>query len=108
MTRAALTNNRELPGPEQQVQGMSNVTPERILRIKVVLQRTGLSRSTLYRKVREGSFPKQVALAPRCAGWHESAVDAWVKNPLAVPVTITSEVSGEERATRSANPRFPR
>jgi prophage regulatory protein len=57
-------------------------TPERILRIKAVLDRTGLTRSTLYRKIQDGTFPKQVRLSARCAGWHESAVNAWLNNPM--------------------------
>jgi prophage regulatory protein len=56
--------------------------PERILRIKAVLDRTGLTRSTLYRKIQDGTFPKQVRLAARCAGWHESAVNAWLMDPM--------------------------
>lgn len=55
---------------------------DRILRIKAVLDRTGLSRSTLYRKVQSGTFPKQVHISTRCAGWRESAVNAWMRNPM--------------------------
>jgi prophage regulatory protein len=47
-----------------------------------VLQRTGLSRSTLYRKMQNGTFPRQIAISTRCAGWRESAVYAWMKNPM--------------------------
>ena len=61
---------------------MTTDTPERILRIGTVLERTGLSRSTLYRKIHEGTFPKQVRIAVRCAGWRESAVNAWLQNPM--------------------------
>jgi prophage regulatory protein len=61
---------------------MSSYTPERILRLKAVLDRTGLSRSTLYRKVQDGTFPKQVRIAARCAGWRESAVNVWLSNPM--------------------------
>ena len=57
-------------------------SPERILRIKTVLERTGLSRSTLYRKIERGTFPKQVKISERCAGWRESAVQAWLRNPM--------------------------
>jgi prophage regulatory protein len=56
--------------------------PDRILRLPVVLDRTGLSRSTLYRKVQAGTFPKQVRIAARCAGWRESAVKDWMRNPM--------------------------
>ncbi len=61
---------------------MADESPERILRIKTVLERTGLSRSTLYRKIESGTFPKQVRIAARCAGWRESAVNEWQNNPM--------------------------
>lgn len=57
-------------------------TPDRILRLKTVLERTGLSRSTLYRKVQTGTFPKQVRIATRCTGWREIAVNDWMRNPM--------------------------
>lgn len=59
---------------------------DRILRIKTVLDRTGLSRSTLYRKIQNGTFPGQVQISTRCAGWRESAVDAWMRNPMCFSV----------------------
>ena len=57
-------------------------TQDRFLRIRAVLDRTGLSRSTLYRKMQEGSFPKQIAISKRCARWRESAVNRWMANPI--------------------------
>jgi prophage regulatory protein len=61
---------------------MTTETPDRILRLKIVLDRTGLSRATLYRKVQAGTFPKQIRIAARCAGWRESAVNDWMRNPM--------------------------
>lgn len=61
---------------------MTTETPERIIRIKTVLERTGLSRSTLYRKMQDGSFPKSVRISLRCAGWREAAVNTWLHNRL--------------------------
>jgi prophage regulatory protein len=58
---------------------MSSV--ERIIRLKTVLARTGLSRTTLYRKMGEGTFPRQVRISVHGAGWHESAVNSWIANP---------------------------
>jgi prophage regulatory protein len=52
--------------------------PERLLRIGTVLDRTGFSRATLYRKIADGSFPKQVKISERCAAWRESEVNAWI------------------------------
>ena len=56
---------------------------DRIIRIKTVLDRTGLSRSTIYRKIAEGTFPRQVPISVHGAGWHESAVNRWVADPAA-------------------------
>ena len=36
------------------------LTPDRIVRMKTILARTGLSRSTIYRKIAEGTFPASV------------------------------------------------
>ena len=55
---------------------------DRILRITTVLERTGLSRSTMYRKMQNGTFPKNVQISERCTGWRESAVSAWLHNPM--------------------------
>ncbi|UVO49491.1 AlpA family phage regulatory protein [Sphingomonas sp. SUN019] len=57
-------------------------TPDRILRLNAVLDRTGLSRSTMYRKMQNGTFPQNLRISDRCAGWRESAVDAWLRNPM--------------------------
>jgi len=47
-----------------------------------VLDRTGLSRSTLYRKMQTGAFPKNVKISTRCAGWRQSAVEEWLRDPM--------------------------
>ncbi|MEN3748371.1 AlpA family phage regulatory protein [Sphingomonas sp. HF-S3] len=61
---------------------MQTETPDRILRIKTVLERTGLSRSTMYRKMQAGTFPPNVQISTRCAGWRESAIADWLRNPM--------------------------
>lgn len=61
---------------------MTQQQPDRFLRLKEVLRRTSLSRATLYRKIQKGTFPKQVRIATRCAGWRESAVNEWMNNPI--------------------------
>ncbi|MDF3214805.1 AlpA family phage regulatory protein [Mesorhizobium sp. M7A.F.Ca.CA.001.09.2.1] len=55
--------------------------PDRIIRLTTVLSRTGLSRSTLYRKIAEGTFPAQIKISVNGAGWHESDINLWVENP---------------------------
>jgi len=61
---------------------MTKQPPDRILRLNAVLDRTGLTRATLYRKIHAGTFPKQVRIATRCTGWRESAVHEWMRNPM--------------------------
>lgn len=55
--------------------------PERIIRMKTIHARTGLSRSTIYRKMTEGTFPAQLKISANGAGWHESEINRWVANP---------------------------
>jgi prophage regulatory protein len=55
---------------------------ERIIRLKTVLSRTGLSRSTMYRKIAEGTSPCQVKISIHGAGWRESAVNRWIADPV--------------------------
>lgn len=54
----------------------------RILRLGAVRERTGLSRSTIYRFVTEGRFPRQVSLGQRCVGWLESEVNGWLESRI--------------------------
>ena len=49
-----------------------------ILRLPAVKQRTGLSRSTIYLRVAQGTFPAPVSLGARAVGWVESEVDEWL------------------------------
>ncbi|RCI71322.1 AlpA family phage regulatory protein [Pseudomonas aeruginosa] len=41
----------------------------KILRLKTVIDCTGLARSTIYKYVAEGSFPRPVSLGDRSVGW---------------------------------------
>lgn len=59
---------------------MSN--SDKIIRLKTVLARTGLPRSTMYRKIAEGTFPSQVRISVHGAGWRERAVNRWIDDPV--------------------------
>jgi prophage regulatory protein len=67
------------PTPADGVNAMP--VSERIIRLPTVLNRTGLSRSTLYRKIAEGTFPAQVQISVHGAGWWESAINRWIADP---------------------------
>ena len=57
-------------------------TPARILRFHQVQARTGLSRSTIYRRLAGGSFPKPLSLGARAVGWIEVVVDEWIRQRI--------------------------
>jgi prophage regulatory protein len=54
------------------------VTSERMLRLPSVLERVGVSRSTLWSWVREKRFPPPVRLGLRAVAWRSTEVDAWI------------------------------
>jgi len=56
---------------------------ERILRIRDVLYRTGLSRSVFYLHVKDGTFPAPVKIGKRSVGWVESLVQVWINEQIA-------------------------
>ena len=53
--------------------------PETILRLPAVKVATGLSRSTIYARVRLGTFPAPVPLGGNRVGWVESEIAAWIR-----------------------------
>ena len=50
----------------------------RIIRLKEVIDSTGLARSTIYKYIAENTFPKPVSLGDRCVGWVDSEVHDWI------------------------------
>lgn len=54
-----------------------------ILRLPTVKARTALSRSSIYKFVTAGTFPRPVQLGPRAVGWVESEVNEWIDRRIA-------------------------
>jgi len=50
----------------------------RILRLPEVKASVGLSRSTIYLRIEEGSFPRPISLGARAVGWLESDIENWI------------------------------
>ena len=60
-----------------------DVAPEprrvtRLIRLKEVQHRVGLGRSTIYRWMAEGKFPKPVQLGGYAVAWAEADIDEWI------------------------------
>ena len=55
---------------------MPTAATDRLMRLSEVLTRTALTRSTIYRKMREGSFPEPLKIGVRAVRWPESEIEA--------------------------------
>lgn len=77
--------------------------PDRIIRLKTVLARTGLSRSTVYRKIAEGTFPPRLKISVNGAGWRETDIDRWIADPAGWRATneTTKGRKGDDRMDAS-------
>jgi len=54
-----------------------------ILRLPEVKARTGLSRSTIYLKISEDTFPSPISLGgKRAVGWIEEEIQSWIENQI--------------------------
>jgi prophage regulatory protein len=43
---------------------------------------TGLSRSTVYNRISEGSFPTPISLGGRAVGWIEAEIQGWLEDRI--------------------------
>lgn len=50
----------------------------RLIRLKEVQHRVGLGRSTIYRWMAEGKFPKPVQLGGYAVAWAQEDIDGWI------------------------------
>lgn len=51
---------------------------DRFLRLKEVIHITGLSTATIYRRIKEGTFPKQIRIGPNSVAWRQSEIEQWM------------------------------
>jgi prophage regulatory protein len=58
---------------------------ESFLRLPTVMDRTGLSRSSIYARISSTppDFPQPINLGPRAIGFLESEVEEWIQNRIA-------------------------
>jgi len=52
----------------------------KILRLPQVKGQTGLSRSTIYLRIKNKEFPESISLGGRAVGWLESDIQDWLED----------------------------
>ena len=55
----------------------------RLIRLRDVIEATGLSRSCIYKYINEGKFPRSVTVGGRSVRWVESEVQDWIQSAIA-------------------------
>jgi prophage regulatory protein len=55
----------------------------KILRLPLVKESTGLSRSTIYLRIANDEFPAPISLGGRAVGWLEEDINNWLEQKIA-------------------------
>ena len=55
---------------------------QKLLRLKQVVLKVGLSRSQIYKLIAKGSFPEQIKIGPKISAWPEHVIDQWISHQL--------------------------
>jgi prophage regulatory protein len=84
----------------------------RFVRLKEVKDRTGLSKTEIYRRMDEGTFPKVIPLGKRSVAWRSDELDAWFDERIAAgaqpkPPVKRGRPRGRPPSTRSAMAQAP-
>jgi prophage regulatory protein len=85
--RVAIPNVRSAPAlspppaTKSQAAGPQPLQLGALVRLSDVCKLVGLSRSSIYSRASEGSFPSPVNLSDHCVRWRREDLEAWVQNP---------------------------
>jgi prophage regulatory protein len=77
-----LTRPKPGPGASTRQQPDAAQRELRFLRFPAVRARTGLSRSTIWRLERQGSFPRHRRISRNAVAWVEDEVAEWMRSKL--------------------------
>ena len=59
-----------------------NKLQHKLLRLPEVKSTTGLSKSSIYARISEGTFPKQIPLGTRLVVWVEADIQKWISEQI--------------------------
>ena len=60
-----------------------NRAQPRFLHLAEMLEMTGMGKTFIYDRMKEGSFPKQIQLGSRSVVWNEQEVIKWMEEQMA-------------------------
>ncbi|MDB3998649.1 AlpA family transcriptional regulator [Litorivicinus sp.] len=55
---------------------------QKLLRLKDVVTKVGLSRSQVYKLIAKGLFPEQIKIGPKISAWPEHTIDKWISRQI--------------------------
>lgn len=58
-------------------------TKPRLIRLPEVVARTGLRKSAIYQRAKDGTFPSSIKIGTYNVAWLESEIDEWVAERIA-------------------------
>jgi prophage regulatory protein len=60
----------------------------RILRIHDLILAVGLAKSTLYAKIKNGTFPAPIKLSDRAVGWDAESISMWLAERKSASIAV--------------------
>lgn len=75
----------------------------KLIRRKIMLEKTGLAGSTQWKMEKNGLFPARRQISVGLVGWLESEVDQWIKDRLTVIVGSVKAVAPGSKRGRKPN-----
>ena len=79
---------------------------DRLLTSKQLTDETGISRSTIYRLLQNGAFPKPIHIGPRGVRWLELDIKAWLVERKALSSNVADPDTASSVSAQLADPPF--
>lgn len=64
---------------------------KKILRLSQVVERCGISKSTIFRMEKDNSFPKAVLLGKRAKGYFENEINDWIGDRKPIKASLNTD-----------------
>lgn len=64
-----------------------------------VSQRVSFGRSTIYQRIKDGTFPRPVSLGPHCVRWRSDSIDAWIEAQSTQDDAVHANVARAKKAS---------